>query len=154
MCIFFCKQKSADEMRIIDWSSDVCSSDLVVAITDAVRAAVPIAHPAEPDLGYLYGTILTDDVALGAGDGRASYNLCIFAEGQIDRSPTGSGVTARFALAAARGEIGPGDSCEIRGVAGEGFVGPLWAAAGGGGQRVPRVKVEIGRGGGRERGGR
>src|SRR3546814_15359550 len=109
-------------MRISDWSSDVCSSDL-------------------PDLGFLYGTILTDDVALGAGDGRASYNLCIFAEGQIDRSPTGSGVTARFALAAARGEIGPGDSCEIRGVSGEGFVGTLWAAGGEGGRRVSRGTV-------------
>src|SRR3546814_12981778 len=29
MCVFFCKQKTADEMRISDWSSDVCSSDLV-----------------------------------------------------------------------------------------------------------------------------
>src|SRR3546814_1871917 len=28
---FFCKQKTAYEMRISDWSSDVCSSDLVVA---------------------------------------------------------------------------------------------------------------------------
>src|SRR3546814_1944349 len=28
MCIFFFKQKTADEMRISDWSSDVCSSDL------------------------------------------------------------------------------------------------------------------------------
>src|SRR3546814_6554890 len=27
-CIFFCKQKTAYEMRISDWSSDVCSSDL------------------------------------------------------------------------------------------------------------------------------
>src|SRR3546814_3148711 len=26
--VFFFKQKTADEMRIIDWSSDVCSSDL------------------------------------------------------------------------------------------------------------------------------
>src|SRR3546814_9667540 len=26
--IFFCKQKTAYEMRISDWSSDVCSSDL------------------------------------------------------------------------------------------------------------------------------
>src|SRR3546814_1597770 len=26
--IFFCKQKTADEMRMSDWSSDVCSSDL------------------------------------------------------------------------------------------------------------------------------
>src|SRR3546814_8054843 len=28
LCFFFCKQKSAYEMRISDWSSDVCSSDL------------------------------------------------------------------------------------------------------------------------------
>src|SRR3546814_5151165 len=28
--IFFCKQKTAYEMRISDWSSDVCSSDLIV----------------------------------------------------------------------------------------------------------------------------
>src|SRR3546814_5694142 len=27
-CFFFCKQKTAYEMRISDWSSDVCSSDL------------------------------------------------------------------------------------------------------------------------------
>src|SRR3546814_7010392 len=30
MCIFFFKQKTAYEMRISDWSSDVCSSDLRV----------------------------------------------------------------------------------------------------------------------------
>src|SRR3546814_2551021 len=29
MCFFFFKQKTAYEMRISDWSSDVCSSDLV-----------------------------------------------------------------------------------------------------------------------------
>src|SRR3546814_7473472 len=28
-CVFFSKQKTADELRISDWSSDVCSSDLV-----------------------------------------------------------------------------------------------------------------------------
>src|SRR3546814_8093360 len=28
VCVFFCKQKTAYEMRISDWSSDVCSSDL------------------------------------------------------------------------------------------------------------------------------
>src|SRR3546814_5896820 len=31
MC-FFCKQKTAYEMRISDWSSDVCSSDLVESL--------------------------------------------------------------------------------------------------------------------------
>src|SRR3546814_6716242 len=31
MCVFFFKQKTAYEMRISDWSSDVCSSDLILA---------------------------------------------------------------------------------------------------------------------------
>src|SRR3546814_13768991 len=29
MCVFFFKQKTAYEIRISDWSSDVCSSDLI-----------------------------------------------------------------------------------------------------------------------------
>src|SRR3546814_19906251 len=35
---FFCKQKTAYEMRISDWSSDVCSSDLVEASVDRTGA--------------------------------------------------------------------------------------------------------------------
>src|SRR3546814_4958163 len=38
VCFFFFKQKTAYEMRISDWSSDVCSSDLVIAFTDNARA--------------------------------------------------------------------------------------------------------------------
>src|SRR3546814_18751216 len=34
-CVFFCKQKTAYEMRISDWSSDVCSSDLQLVATSA-----------------------------------------------------------------------------------------------------------------------
>src|SRR3546814_2709147 len=33
VCFFFFKQKTAYEMRISDWSSDVCSSDLGVVVT-------------------------------------------------------------------------------------------------------------------------
>ncbi|OUR77663.1 proline racemase [Alphaproteobacteria bacterium 46_93_T64] len=75
-------------------------------IAAAIRAQVKITHPEEEDLGFLYGIIFTDG-HIGA-DGNASRNVCIFADGQVDRSPTGSGVTARMALAAARGnaEIG------------------------------------------------
>jgi proline racemase len=112
-----------------------------VAITAAVRAAITPAHPSEPDLGFLYGTILTDDVALGDHGGQPSYNLCIFAEGQIDRSPTGSGVTARIALAAARGEMTLGQDCEIRGISGEGFRGALIASEQGDDGIVSRVRV-------------
>src|SRR3546814_16870673 len=39
MCFFFFKQKTAYEMRISDWSSDVCSSDLVEAVVRIIRIA-------------------------------------------------------------------------------------------------------------------
>src|SRR3546814_6658286 len=39
ICFFFFKQKTAYEMRISDWSSDVCSSDL-----GSCRARAPAAH--------------------------------------------------------------------------------------------------------------
>lgn len=111
------------------------------AIAEVARASISIDHPAEPDLGFLYGTILTDDVALGDAARTPSYNLCVFAEGQIDRSPTGSGVTARFALAAARGAVEVGQSCEVRGVSGQGFVGTLASATASPAGIVSRVRV-------------
>src|SRR3546814_4008469 len=40
---FFFKQKTAYEMRISDWSSDVCSSDLVVALRDSTIIRLPVA---------------------------------------------------------------------------------------------------------------
>ena len=96
-----------------------------VAITNTVRTTLPICHPAAPELGFLYGTILTDDIELGSPTRAPSYNLCIFGDGQVDRSPTGSGVTARFALAAARERLEVGQSHEVRGLSGHGFVGTL-----------------------------
>ena len=71
------------------------------SITRAVAATVPLDHPDDPDLAFLYGTILTDG---GDGsDGRPSRNVCVFAEREVDRSPTGSGVSARMAVQVARG---------------------------------------------------
>src|SRR3546814_90034 len=39
MCFFVCKQKTAYEMRISDWSSDVCSSDLLRGDEAAIFAS-------------------------------------------------------------------------------------------------------------------
>jgi trans-L-3-hydroxyproline dehydratase len=89
------------------------------ALTDAVRAGPPITHPTEPDLGFLYGTIVTDEAA----SDETSFNLCVFAERQIDRSPTGSGVTARMALDHAKGLIGQGQERLFRSVTGGTFSG-------------------------------
>jgi trans-L-3-hydroxyproline dehydratase len=100
--------------------------DLVAAathISDAVKAQISITHPEDEDLGYLYGTILTDG-ATGTG-GRPSANICVFADEQVDRSPTGSGVTARMALAAARKEVKPGEKREFESVTGAIFSGKI-----------------------------
>lgn len=62
----------------------------------------PVEHP---DLQFLYGTIVTD-THLGAPEldtGGAETGLCFFSNSQIDRSPTGSGVQAKVALAMAKG---------------------------------------------------
>jgi len=76
-------------------------------IAQATAKAIKIEHPDEPDLAFLYGTILTDG---GDGaNGRPSRNVCIFAGRQIDRSPTGSGVTARMALQMARRVVRVGE---------------------------------------------
>lgn len=91
------------------------------ALTDQVRASRTITHPTEPDLGFLYGTIVTDE----AGPGEDSFNLCVFAERQIDRSPTGSGVTARMALDHAKGLIPIGRSRRIRSITGGTFTGTV-----------------------------
>lgn len=111
------------------------------AITAAAREALSVRHPEQDDLSFLYGTLLTDDVPLDGTQAAPSYNLCIFAEGQIDRSPTGSGVTARLALAAHRGTLAAGGRCEIRGVSGEGFVGRLASSEARGARIVSRVCV-------------
>lgn len=72
------------------------------AITRTVNASASIAHPDEPDLGFLYGAILT-----GPPDApeHHSRNICVFADAEVDRSPTGTGVSARLAQLALRGEI-------------------------------------------------
>ncbi|KAM3416215.1 hypothetical protein BST61_g7821 [Cercospora zeina] len=62
-------------------------------------------HPEHVDLGFLYSVIVVDSefgVALSGTD-RAETGLCFFGDQQLDRSPTGSGVAARIALAYAKG---------------------------------------------------
>jgi trans-L-3-hydroxyproline dehydratase len=72
------------------------------AIKKAVNAKMPIKHPFEEDLGFLYGTILTGPPENPAHHSR---NICVFANAEVDRSPTGTGVSARLAQHYARGEV-------------------------------------------------
>lgn len=61
-----------------------------------------IKHPFEEDLSFLYGTIFISNKTENGADDR---NVCVFADGEVDRSPTGSGVSGRMAIHAARKEM-------------------------------------------------
>ena len=71
-------------------------------IKQAVKNQFPVEHPFENDLSFLYGTIFT---APPKDSKHHSRNVCIFADGELDRSATGSGVSARAALHHAKGEL-------------------------------------------------
>jgi len=88
------------------------------AIKKAVQAKSPPSHPIEADLGFLYGTILTS----------GSRNVCVFAEGEVDRSPTGTGVSGRLAIDYARGKIGLGEPLSIESIVGSRFGGRVVSA--------------------------
>jgi trans-L-3-hydroxyproline dehydratase len=91
-----------------------------MAIKRAVIASETIRHPSEPELSFLYGTIFTAPPLSAGADSR---HVCIFADGQVDRSPTGTGVSGRLALSFARGAIGVGQPLVIESILGTRFTG-------------------------------
>ena len=99
------------------------AADLVakgIAIKIAVMEHFTIRHPFESDLGFLYGTIFTGPPRTPDADSR---NVCIFADGQVDRSPTGTGVSARMAIGWAREQIGLDRPVFIESIIGSRFSG-------------------------------
>jgi trans-L-3-hydroxyproline dehydratase len=86
------------------------------AIKRTVQTTLTIKHPYEEDLGFLYGTILTSPPENPAHHSR---NICVFADAEVDRSPTGTGVSARLALHHAKGEIAEGQQIIIESLLGE-----------------------------------
>jgi trans-L-3-hydroxyproline dehydratase len=68
--------------------------DLGMRIKRSVMNKQLITHPFKKDLSFLYGCIFT---GRPANPGRHSRNVCVFPNGEVDRSATGSGVSARAA---------------------------------------------------------
>ncbi|UDL92476.1 proline racemase family protein [Mesorhizobium sp. PAMC28654] len=97
--------------------------DAATALTNKLKAEFPLSHPDHPDLAFLYGTILTD--GRDAFSDEQTKNICVFAEAEVDRSPTGSGVTARLAAMHAKGEIGIGQTRVFESIAGSRFSGAV-----------------------------
>jgi proline racemase len=114
--------------------------DAADAVTKATQAQIKLDHPDDADLAFLYGTILTD--GKDAFGPEPTANICVFAEREVDRSPTGSGVTARIALQLARGQIALGQERRFESVTGALFTGKALRTTKAG--RFDGVIVEVG----------
>jgi proline racemase len=91
----------------------------------ALERAVEVFHPDEPELQGVYGVIFWEPI----GDGPApegavrQRNVTVFADGEVDRSPCGSGTSARLAILHDRGEIGIGQALHHRSIVDSAFDG-------------------------------
>lgn len=92
--------------------------DLGIRIKQAIMENMVVEHPFEEDLGFLYGTIF---VGPAHEEGHHSRNVCIFADGEVDRCPTGTGLSARAALHYARRELGLNEPFVVESILGTSF---------------------------------
>ena len=90
------------------------------ALNDSEHAV----HPADPRLNGIYGTIWFED--LGNSDGQVRQrNVTIFADGEVDRSPCGSGTCARLAVLAEDGRLSAGTVLRHESIVGSTFIGTV-----------------------------
>jgi proline racemase len=84
-----------------------------------VEAAREVVHPLEPELRDVYGVIFFQDEE-GPGE-LCQRNVAIFADGEVDRSPCGSGTSARLATLDATGRLPRGGTLVHRSIVGSQF---------------------------------
>lgn len=116
------------------------SATELIAAGRAIKSAIGgrgCRHPDDPSLDFLYGVIFTDDSEVPA----VSRNVCVFADGEIDRSPTGTGVSARLAIAHRRGQLAVGEGFTVESIVGSRFSGVVAGETSVGGLQavLPRI---------------
>jgi proline racemase len=90
----------------------------------ALNESEHAVHPTDPRLSGIYGTIWVDD--LGDAPGQVHQrNVTVFADGEVDRSPTGSGTCARLAVLAADGRLPAGTVLRNDSIVGSTFIGTV-----------------------------
>jgi proline racemase len=117
-----CRVQPEDLAQLIEWGR---------AIKAAVESEHDIAHPEQPEITGIYGIVFTD----------GPRNVAVFADGEVDRSPCGSGTSARLALLAADAQLAVGEDFVHRSIVDTDFVARVV-----GGTRVagrPAVVTEV-----------
>ena len=97
---------------------------LGVRITDAANAAMAFHHPTLPDWRHFSFCLFAGPVERGPGGLRAGSAVAI-QPGKVDRSPTGTALSARMAVLHARGQMGMEDSLTTVSLIGSTFTGRI-----------------------------
>jgi proline racemase len=84
-------------------------------------------HPSDPRLNGVYGTIWSEELGQSVGEVH-QRNVTVFADGEVDRSPCGSGTCARLAVLAAEDRLPAGTVLRHDSIVGSTFVGAVLGA--------------------------
>jgi trans-L-3-hydroxyproline dehydratase len=103
-------------------------ADLGMVITQAANEQIGFRHPEITDLNHISFCMFADPVSCEQGRLSTRHAVAV-RPGKIDRSPTGTGISARMALLHAQGKMKVGDSLCARSIIGSEFVGRIEAAA-------------------------
>ena len=89
------------------------------AVKAELEAEREIVHPLEPELNRIYGVVFWQHET--DGPPLVQRNVTVFADGEVDRSPCGSGTSARLAQLHAEGRLAVGDELLHRSIVGSEF---------------------------------
>jgi proline racemase len=105
-----------------DEARDLC--ELGVRITAAANQQLGFVHPENPQISSISFCQFTQPVVLESGQ-RVGKNTVVIRPGKLDRSPTGTGLSARLAVLHARGEVKVGDTLLARSIIDSEFIGKI-----------------------------
>jgi proline racemase len=94
------------------------------ALKSELETKHEIVHPLEPELRDVYGVVFFQ-----REQPNVQRNVTVFADGEVDRSPCGSGTSARLALLDAAGELPRGETLRHLSIVGSEFRGRVVADA-------------------------
>jgi proline racemase len=100
----------------------------MVEVGEKIKAAaaeqVPAVHPENPEIHTINQTLFAGPI-FDEAEGKRSRNGVIVSPGRLDRSPCGTGTSARLAVMHARGQIGKGERFVHESIIGTEFTGVI-----------------------------
>ena len=98
--------------------------DVGLRVTRAANEQLGFTHPTNPDISSISFCQFTRPIEVQDGR-RIAKNAVVIRPGKIDRSPTGTGLSARLAVLHARKELAVGDTLVARSIIDSEFVGTI-----------------------------